>query len=139
MQAHVYFRRPATFVFALLMVIWAGSYDDAHSNKTYRLKFQMAWHTQHPQYHAYQELIKRLDAETKGALKLTVFPASQLIGTNEALDGLKRGSIDMLAGCASYYHGMVPEGDVDWLPYVSLNQREELWDFMNDTDRKSVV
>jgi len=94
----------------------------------------MAWHTQHPQYHAYQELIKRLDAETKGALKLTVFPASQLIGTNEALDGLKRGSIDMLAGCASYYHGMVPEGDVDWLPYVSLNQREELWDFMNDTN-----
>ena len=54
-----------------------------------------------------------------------------MIGTNEALDGLKTGAIDMLAGCASYYHGMVPEGDVDWLPYITLNQREEIWNFMN--------
>ncbi|MFH1154881.1 MAG: TRAP transporter substrate-binding protein DctP [Pseudomonadota bacterium] len=101
--------------------------------ETYRLKFQMAWHTQHPQYKAYEEFIKRIEKETDGRLKFTVFPASQLIGTNEALDGLKSGTIDMLAGCGAYYHGMVPEGDVDWLPYVSLDNRANFYDYMNNT------
>ena len=101
------------------------------SAKTYRLKFQMAWHTQHPQYKAYKEFIKRVKENTDGQIKFTVFPASQLIGRNEALDGLKNGTIDMLASCGAYYHGMVPEGDVDWLPYISLNNRENFYDLMN--------
>ncbi len=101
--------------------------------KNYRLKFQMAWHTQHPQYKAYQEFIKIVKEKTDGQLKFTVFPASQLIGRNEALDGLKNGTIDMLASCGAYYHGMVPEGDVDWLPYISLDNREKFWDYMNKT------
>ena len=95
----------------LFMVTWGGIFDHAES-KTYRMKFQIAWHTQHPQYKAYQEFIKRIKEETNGQLKFTLFPASQLIGRNEALDGLKNGTIDMLAGCGAYYHGMVPEGDV---------------------------
>ncbi len=102
------------------------------SAKTYRLKFQMAWHTQHPQYKAYKEFIRIVKEATDGQIKFTVFPASQLIGRNEALDGLKNGTIDMLASCGAYYHGMVPEGDVDWLPYISLNNRENFYDFMND-------
>jgi len=100
--------------------------------KTYRLKFQMAWHTQHPQYKAYKEFIKLVKEKSDGQIKFTVFPASQLIGRNEALDGLKNGTIDMLASCGAYYHGMVPEGDVDWLPYISLDNRENFYDFMND-------
>jgi TRAP-type C4-dicarboxylate transport system substrate-binding protein len=122
-----------TVLLAMFLVAFTGVFNSARG-ETYKLKLQLAWHTQHPQYTAYMEFIERLKKETKGSLKLIVFPASQLIGTNEALDGLKSGTIDMLAGCASYYHGMVPEGDVDWLPYISLNQREKLWDFMNSTE-----
>lgn len=120
-------------VVASLFVIGAGFPDRAEC-KTLRLKFQMAWHSQHPQYKAYSEFIKRVEEATNGELKFTVFPASQLIGTNEALDGLKNGTIDMLGSCGSYYHGMVPEGDVDWLPYVSLNRRELFWDLMNNKE-----
>lgn len=119
------------FVLSVLLVVVLGWLPTSAHAKTYRLKFQMAWHTQHPQYIAYQEFVKRVEKETNGQLKFTIFPASQLIGTNEALDGLKNGTIDMLAGCASYYHGMVPEGDVDWLPYISLDNRDRFWDFMN--------
>ncbi len=114
----------ATLILSLVpMTAWA---------KSYRLKFQMAWHTQHPQYKAYQEFIRIVKEKTDNQIKFTVFPASQLIGRNEALDGLKNGTIDMLASCGAYYHGMVPEGDVDWLPYISLNNRENFYDFMND-------
>ena len=119
-----------TVLVAVVMVASMGVFQSAYG-ETYRLKFQMAWHTQHPQYMAYKEFTKRVKEATNGRIKFTIFPASQLIGTNEALDGLKNGAIDMLAGCASYYHGMVPEGDVDWLPYITLNQRDQLWDYMN--------
>ena len=119
-----------TILTAMFLVAGLGTANNALA-KSYRLKFQMAWHTQHPQYTAYKEFVERVKKASDGRLKFTIFPASQLIGTNEALDGLKNGAIDMLAGCASYYHGMVPEGDVDWLPYITLNQREQIWDYMN--------
>ncbi len=99
--------------------------------KVYNIRFQMAWHTQHPEYKAYQKFIKMVEEESKGKIKFTVFPASQLVSRKEALSALKNGVINMLASCAAYYHGMVPEGDVDWLPYVSLN-REKFWHLMND-------
>lgn len=120
-----------TVVLSTIFVLGAGGFDRGEC-KTYRLKFQMAWHTQHPQYKAYKEFTRRVKEATNGQLKFTIFPASQLIGRNEALDGLKNGTIDMLASCGAYYHGMVPEGDVDWLPYVSLNRREAFWELMNN-------
>jgi TRAP-type C4-dicarboxylate transport system substrate-binding protein len=116
----------------VVMLLLAAAVPGGAWAQTFRLKFQMAWHPEHPQYVAYQEFIRRVEKESQGQIKFTVFPASQLIGTNEALDGLKNGTIDMLAGCAAYYHGMVPEGDVDWLPYISLDHRAEFYDFMNN-------
>lgn len=99
----------------------------------------MAWHSQHPQYKAYQTFIKMVKEATDGRIKFTVFPASQLIGRSEALDGLKRGTIDMLASCGAYYHGMIPEGDVDWLPYISLGHRGEFWDYMNGDNEFNAI
>lgn len=126
-------KKCSIIVFILLFSAGSGFLDQAQS-KTYKLRFQMAWHTQHPQYKAYKEFTRMVKEATDGQLKFIVFPASQLIGRNEALDGLKNGTIDMLASCGAYYHGMVPEGDVDWLPYVSLNQRENFWELMNCTE-----
>ncbi|WP_461834195.1 TRAP transporter substrate-binding protein [Desulfothermus sp.] len=100
--------------------------------KVYNIKFQMAWHTQHPEYKAYQKFIKMVEEESKGKIKFTVFPASQLVSRKEALSAVKNGIIDMLASSAAYYHGMVPEGDVDWLPYVSSLDRSKFWHLMND-------
>jgi TRAP-type C4-dicarboxylate transport system substrate-binding protein len=97
----------------------------------YNLKFQMAWHTQHPEYKAYQEFVKMIKKETGGELTFTIFPADQLVGREEALEGLKKGTIDMLGSCASYFHGMVPEGDIDWMPYISLGHRDKFYDFFN--------
>jgi len=118
-------------VVSVSLVFGGGIFQKAQCAKSYNLKFQMAWHTQHPEYKAYQEFIKMVDEASGGRLKFTLFPASQLIGREQALDGLAKGTIDMMAGSAVYYHGMVPEGDVDWLPYMVLGNREVFWDFMN--------
>jgi len=113
------------------LIFWGGTFNKAECAKTYNLKFQMAWHTQHPEYKAYQTFIKMVKKATDGRIRFTLFPASQLIGRSEALAGLRRGAIDMLGSSGVYYHGMVPEGDVDWMPYMSLGHRAEFWDYMN--------
>ena len=130
----LFFMKSVVVLCLTLFFVFGAGMADQGECKTWRLKFQMAWHTQHPQYKAYMEFIKRVKEATNGQLKFTVFPASQLIGRNEALDGLKNGTIDMLASCGAYYHGMVPEGDVDWLPYVSLNRRAPFWELMNNQE-----
>ena len=121
------------FVVSLLtLALVAGSgFLQKAECKSYNLKFQMAWHTQHPEYKAYQQFVKMLKKETGGELTLTIFPADQLVGREEALEGLKRGTIDMLGSCSSYFHGMVPEGDIDWMPYISLGHRDKFYDYFN--------
>jgi TRAP-type C4-dicarboxylate transport system substrate-binding protein len=126
-------------VLSVSLVFVGGSFNKAACAESYNLKFQMAWHTQHPQYIAYKEFVKMVKERTDGRIKFTLFPASQLIGREEALDGLKNGTIDMLASCGSYYHGMIPEGDVDWLPYISLGHRAEFWDYMNGDNEFNAI
>jgi len=99
--------------------------------RTYNLKFELAWHTGHPEYKAYQKFIEMIKKETHGRVTFTLFPASQLVPRAQALDGLKKGVIDMLASSGAYYHGMVPEGDVDWMPFVAAGHRKEFWKFIN--------
>jgi len=127
-------------VLGAALIFGGGVFNKAECAKSYKLKFQMAWHTKHPEYKAYKKFVKMVKKETNGRIRFTVFPASQLIGRSEALDGLKNGTIDMLASCGAYYHGMVPEGDVDWLPYISLGHRGEFWDYMNgDNEFHNIV
>ncbi len=114
---------------AIFILASLGSVAQA---KVYNIKFQMAWHTQHPEYKAYQKFIKMVEKRSKGKITFTLFPSSQLVSRKEALSALKNGIINMLASCGAYYHGMVPEGDVDWLPYVSTLDRAKFWHLMND-------
>lgn len=134
----------AFFLLTLFLIpsnVWAGG-------KTYIINFQMAWHTRHPEYFAIvnphkgvskfskdEGLIPRLEkaaAKLGYKLKFILYPADQLVKRKMALEGLKMGTIDMLASCAAYYHGLVPEGDVDWMPYVTATVgREKAWEFFN--------
>ncbi len=116
--------------------------------KTYTIAFQMSWHTKHPEYcaivnphrmvkrfskdQALLEMLKKAAAEKGYKLRFIVYPADQLVKRKMALDALKDGTIDMLASCAAYYHGTVPEGDIDWMPYTAtIVGRGKTWDFLN--------
>ncbi len=125
------FTTVAVIVIGIAIIFGFGVFNDVAHAKTYNLKMQLTWNTQHPEYKAYKTFIKMVKKATNGKIRFTLFPSSQLIGTSEALDGLGRGTIDMLASSAVYYHGMVPEGDVDWLPYTSLGNRTPFWNYMN--------
>jgi len=120
--------------FALLL-----SFSSKVEAKTYNLKFELAWHTQHPEYKAYQKFIEMIKKETHGRVTFTLFPSSQLVPRAQALDGLKKGVIDMLASAGVYFHGMVPEGDVDWMPFVSAGHRKEFWKFINTGKAHDII
>ncbi|MDD5099950.1 MAG: TRAP transporter substrate-binding protein DctP [Syntrophales bacterium] len=130
MKKHIGVKVFFVSLLTLAVMFSFGFLNQAQAAK-YNLKFQMAWHTQHPEYKAYQQFVKMIKKETDGELSFTIFPADQLVGREEALEGLKKGTIDMLGSCASYFHGMVPEGDIDWMPYISLGNRDKFYDFFN--------
>ncbi len=114
-------------VFACVLML-SGT---AHAKKIYTLRFELVWNTEHPEFKAYQKFIKMIEKATNGRVKFILFPASQLVPRTQALDGLKNGIIDMLASSAVYYHGMVPEGDFDWMPFVAAGHRSVFWKFVN--------
>ena len=117
--------------------------------KTFTFNFQMAWHTRHPEYFAcvnphrgvskfsvnqgFVKMMEKAGAKLGYKIRFILYPADQLVKRKMALDGLKAGTLDMLQTAAVYFHGMVPEGDVDWMPYVtSMVGRAKAWDFFDN-------
>ncbi len=126
-------------ILSVLAVLMFSMPNLAKAEKVYNLKFELVWNTQHPEYKAYQKFIKMIEKETHGRVKFTLFPASELVPRKVALSGLKSGVIDMLAGSAAYFHGMVPEGDVDWMPFVAAGHRKTFWKFINTGKAHDII
>ncbi len=138
------FSRVLLAVAILLTLSWVAT----AGAKTYVFTFQMSWHTKHPEYFAIvnphrelpqfskeQGLIPMLKAAAEKLgykVRFILYPADQLVKRKMALEALKDGTIDMLASCAAYFHGLVPEGDVDWMPNTAtIVGRAKTWDFLN--------
>lgn len=126
------------------------------AKKEFTFSFQLAWHSTHPEYYAYvnpskavkqfskeQGFIGRMkDAASKLGykVKFKLYPSSQMVKREESLDAVKSGTLDMLASSPAYYHGTVPEGDVDWMPYVTATVgREKAYNFFNTGDISSII
>ncbi len=139
------------FVFIFFIL----SFSAWGKKKGFVINFQMAWHTKHPQYFAYvnphkmvskfskdQGFIPMVKKEAKKLgykLRFIIYPANQLVKRKMALEALKDGTIDMLASCATYFHGLVPEGDIDWMPNTAtLVGREKTWKFLNSGEMEKI-
>jgi TRAP-type C4-dicarboxylate transport system substrate-binding protein len=64
---------------------------------------------------------KRVSEATQGRVKVKVYYSNQLVPQSQALDGLKKGVVD-LVGAASYWAGTIPETDFFWLPFWSKGE-----------------
>jgi len=146
----------AVLVLALLLPACAkGAAPPTPKKFTFTL--QLNWHTKHPQYACYvdptilpeftsgteKSFINRIKAEAskKGyELEFTLYPADELVKREMALEAVKAGTLDMFAGSGSYYHGLVPEGDFDWTPYVvAAVGREKFWKWFNSGKIKEIL
>lgn len=119
--------------------------------------YQLNWHTKHPEYAACidptimpefdtgaeKSLVNRLKKAGKAKgyeLEFTLYPADELVKRKMALEGVKAGTLDMLSGSGSYYHGLVPEGDLDWMPYVvAAVGRDKFWNWFNSGEMEDIL
>ena len=136
-------------VIALSLIVASCAPAKPVAPQKFTFTFQTNWHTKHPQYAAYVDptimpefttgreksflnRIKKAASDKGYELEFTLYPADQLVKRKMALEGVKGGTLDMLGGSGAYYHGLVPEGDFDWMPYVvAAVGREKFWKWFN--------
>lgn len=64
------------------------------------------------------ELARKVKERTNGGLDIKVFTPGTLFKEFEALDAVKKGSIEMMTSTGSYHTGLMPEAFLEWgLPY----------------------
>lgn len=81
---------------------------------------------------------------TNGEVEIKIFWPGQLVKTEEALNAVRMGMIDAYSGSLLYFVGMIPEVNVQWLPFNWANAKEaqeifektEYLNVMNDALKK---
>ncbi len=68
---------------------------------------------------------KRVAEATQDRVKIKVYYSNQLVPQAQALDGLKKGVVD-LVGATSYWAGTIPETDFIWLPFWSKGENHAI-------------
>ncbi len=127
------------FMVGVFIFVFMAVYSGNAWAKVYNIKFETVWNSEHPEYKAILKFTKMVEKATHGQVKFTMFPAAQLVPLKQGLSGLKNGVLDMLAGCSVYYQGLVPEGAVDWMPFVAAGHRSQFWKFINSGKMHDII
>ncbi|MEJ5301394.1 MAG: TRAP transporter substrate-binding protein [Thermodesulforhabdaceae bacterium] len=61
---------------------------------------------------------------TNGEVEIRIFWPGQLVKTEEAFNAIRMGMIDAYSGSLLYFVGMVPEVNVQWLPFNWIDAKE---------------
>lgn len=97
--------------------------------KIYTINFQSMQPSTHVSGPTLREWAERVEKRSNGQIKINIFWAGQLVGANEGLDALGKGSIDGLLVVPTLYSGKVPIGDFTSMPYNAkdMNDFYDLW------------
>lgn len=86
--------------------------------KTHELRMQAVFPATGPSGQLFQEWADRVESNTKGQVKVKIFPPNQLVKLNEAYDATAKGMIDGCLSSLIYYGGTIPEGKTAFLSYT---------------------
>ena len=107
----IFSRALYAFVLSLLLpwasVAWAADVT---------LKAQFFLPKPHPVSKRLAQIYQEIEAASGGKVKIQAFWAGELVPTPQALDGLSRGTLDILAGPGNYYSGKIALGDISIMP-----------------------
>ncbi|NTZ19329.1 DctP family TRAP transporter solute-binding subunit [Paenibacillus sp. JMULE4] len=105
----------------------AGSSGDtgAGSGKTYEIKVAHASPATNDRLEtSLQEFKKEVEAKSNGAIKINTFPASQLGGEREQIEGVQLGSLHMAAVSTGPLPGVFKDSMVFDLPFLFNNEEQ---------------
>jgi TRAP-type C4-dicarboxylate transport system substrate-binding protein len=111
-------------VFAISLPGWVLAADAPKPDKVFVWKLQSNFPPPEKTfgylgtYGRSMELARKVKERTNGGLDIKVFTPGTLFKEFEALDAVKKGSIEMIASTGSYHVGLLPEALLEWgLPY----------------------
>ena len=81
------------------------------------LKAQFFLPKGHPISKRLEQIYQEVEQATGGEVKFQSFYASELVPLREALDGLSRGTLDLLVGPGNYYSGKIAIADFGIMPF----------------------
>lgn len=88
----------------------------AADGQTYSFRLATHYNTSHPGYAALQRIASDLDKQSNGAIKITIYPSSQLGDYTLTYEDLMRGSIDLaLIPIPSQYDSRL---EMNFIPYL---------------------
>jgi len=99
-----------------------SSAETAPKEKTVELSIAHIGALQSPSNLAVEYFIKLVDERSNGSIKITNYPASQLGGDRDILEGIKAGSIDMGLPAAGIAALFLPEYYIFDTPYMFVSQ-----------------
>ena len=95
------------FMCALAFVLTWPSMVTAE--ETFKWRMQVLWDSGTLPFQIEKRFAERVAELTDGRLQIKIFPPGSLIPTNQMLDGLQTGMLDMMKQYEGYYIGKMPE------------------------------
>ena len=94
----------------------------SYAAETFKFRLATHYNTQHPGYLALQNIVKEIDQKTNGAIKIKIYPSSQLGDYTLTYEDLMRGSVDMaLIPIPSEFNTKL---EMNFIPYLASSYAE---------------
>lgn len=113
-------KKKSTFVILALILILLNSCETINQQKTVKLAHGLD--TSHPVHKAMVYMGQELEKNSKGALKLEIYPNQQLGSERQCLELLQIGSLDMTKVSAAVMENFSPNMKVLGLPFLFKNK-----------------
>lgn len=101
---------------AALAVLWGGLLPAQAADVT--LKLGHAVFESHPNHDAAMRFKEAVERESKGSVKIQIYPSRQLGDVKELMEGVQFGTVDMTVNATSALSTLVPATDALQLPFV---------------------
>src|ERR1700674_925524 len=113
-------RKRSSTIFALVIAgVFAGS---ASAQDVQILKIACVLDAQHPLMVGGRQMAEVVDRESKGRLKIVLYPSSQLGGQREVLQNVQAGVVDGVLEASATLTNFVPQLGVVDLPYLAKDE-----------------
>lgn len=108
------------FIFVLLVIFSAcepsSADEEAEEEETYTLTYHSSYppseYDWEPKYQAQERFMELVEERTDGRVTFDVYYSDQLVGQDESVDALARGTIDIQNTSPSYWVERIPEGAI---------------------------
>lgn len=119
-----------TALIAIILIVFVGCSNNSSSTasnkdeekkeeqKVYELTLNSTYpNLQNAMVYSGPEFIKAVEERSNGRIKINAYYSGELVPTNELINGLASGTIDLGLGAPSVYSQSLPTGNLTQLPY----------------------